>query len=130
MLLCVAAVATLSSCSRDNEDLIIGKWEIVKVTGTIIENGRVIEDQYDVVGDIWEFKTDGTMVFVDHHNENKIETWTYVVSGNTILLAGGLRSLTITTLNKTKMVLEEDDTFWNGGDDYLDGISRYELKKI
>lgn len=55
MLLCVAAVATLSSCSKDNEDLIIGKWEIVKFTDNLLgeDNSRI--------GEIWEFKTDGML---------------------------------------------------------------------
>ena len=96
MLLCVAAVATLSSCSKDNEDLIIGKWEVVKCTKT--ENGNV-EELNSQIGKIWEFKTGGVLS-CDGNNT------TYSISGNDIILMGGLFSGTITTLTKSKLVLD------------------------
>ena len=140
MLLCVAVVATLSSCSRDNEDLIIGKWKIVKDTYTVIANGMVIENPNDAVGEIWEFKTDGT-VAVTYHYYNEVtyrhfdetEINTYTVSGNTLLIMGGIIRYPITTLNKSKMVWEYDsydDVLDDGEYNAYDVKIRTELKKI
>ena len=96
MLLCMAAVATLSSCSKDNEDLIIGKWEVVKYTE--IENG-IATERDNHIGDIWEFKTGGIM-------SSGGDNITYSVSGNSIVFMGGLMSATIATLTKSKLVLD------------------------
>ena len=59
MLLCVAAFASLSACSKDNEDLILGKWKCTVYNYTDNNNGM----QYDSpVGEIWEFKEGGVLV--------------------------------------------------------------------
>ncbi len=111
MLLCVAAVATLSSCSKENEDLIIGKWEIVKCTSNL--SG---EDN-SMIGIIWEFKTDGMM---SANGQNV----SYSIDGNNIILMGGWFSGTITTLTKSKLVMELSSAF------NTDEMTHYELKKI
>lgn len=112
MLLCVATVATLSSCSKDSEDLIIGKWEVVKCTK--IENGNVTEASSDF-GNIWEFKTGGVLSY-DGNNT------TYSISGNDIVIMGVLNG-TISTLTQSKLVLDLVSTMntnWN---------RHYEFKK-
>lgn len=111
MLLCVAAVATLSSCSKENEDLIIGKWEVVKCTSNL--SG---EDN-SVIGRIWEFKTDG-MLSADGENVS------YSINGNNIILMGGLVSGTITTLTKSKLVMELSFVL------ATNEMKHFELKKI
>ena len=111
MLLCVAAVATLSSCSKDNEDLIIGKWEIVKFTDNLLgeDNSRI--------GEIWEFKTDG-MLSSDGNNIS------YSINGNDIIFMGGLVYGTITTLTKSKLVMDVGSVL------NTNEINHYEFKKI
>ena len=111
MLLCVAAVATLSSCSKDNEVLIIGKWEIVKCTDNLLG-----EDN-SIIGKIWEFKTGG-ILSSDGYNAS------YSINGNNIAIWGGLFSGTITTLTKQNLVLDLVSGF------NPDETKHYEFKKI
>ena len=96
MLLCVASMATLSSCSKDNEDLLIGKCEVEKCSQTI--NGNVT-DLSAYIGKIWEFKTGG-MLTVNGDDVN------YSINGNNITIIGGIWSGTITTLTKSELVLD------------------------
>ena len=43
MLLCVATFATFSSCSKDNEDQIIGKWKVVQHSYNDNGNGMEVD---------------------------------------------------------------------------------------
>ena len=61
MLLCVTAFVSLSSCTKDNEDLIVGKWKMAKTS------------------EIWEFSKDG------YFFEEGERVAKYTVSDNTIL---------------------------------------------
>lgn len=96
MLLCVAAFASLSSCSKDNEDLILGKWKCTVDNYTDNNNGF---QHQSFVGEIWEFK-DGGVLVIDGNST------AYSVSGETITISGGLMSGTIEELTSSKLVLD------------------------
>lgn len=96
MLLCVAAFASLSSCSKDNEDLILGKWKCTVDNYTDNNNGL---QHHSLVGKIWEFKDGGVLV-------SDGNSTAYSVSGETITIYGGLMSGTIEELTSSKLVLD------------------------
>lgn len=64
MLLCVTAFVSLSSCTKDNEDLIVGKWKKAKTS------------------EIWEFSKDGYFFYFSKEGDDVAK---YTVSDNTIL---------------------------------------------
>lgn len=100
MLLCVAAFASLSSCSKDNEDLIVGKWKCIH---SYYSYGDY-EDVDDEVGFIWEFKSDGTMTTNDPHDISYGANVQYTISGSTLTL-GGMIGYTIDELTSTTLKL-------------------------
>lgn len=112
MLLCVAAVATFSSCSKDNEDLIVGKWEVVIDNFNANGNDAYSSDHSSRIGEIWEFKTGGVFSI---EGSNGSGSTSYSVSGNNIVIMGGIMSGTITTLTKSKMVLDLEMVMTFGG---------------
>lgn len=116
-LLCVAAVATFSSCSKDNNSennngnndaSIIGKWEVVK--NTYNDNGNDFGHD-SRMGHIWEFKTGG---IVSMNGENA----DYSISGNDIVIQGGLLYGSITSLTNFKLVLDLVVAMSQGGHPY------------
>ena len=75
MLLCMATVATLSSCSKDYEDLIVGTWQWTQdssdgvnwevayfagVTVTFYADGT-----YVILGDICHYSVNGSIITFD-----------------------------------------------------------------
>ena len=95
MLLCVVGLASFSSCSRGDSD-IIGKWKVTAYTFN--DNGHDMRTEIRI-GDIWEFKDDG--IFIAYG-----ETSSYSVSGNNITIAEGMHSGTITSLTDSKLVMD------------------------
>lgn len=100
ILFCVAAVATLSSCSKDNEDLIVGKWEVM-IDNFNANGNDAYSNSNSKIGEIWEFKTGGVF-----SKEGSNGSTNYSISGDNIVIASGLMSGTITTLTKSKLVLD------------------------
>ena len=96
MLLCVVAFVGLSSCSKDNEDQIIGKWKVVQHSYNDNGNGMEVDSR---MGDIWEFKSGG-IVILDG------EQTSYSISGDDITIMGGMLFGSITTLTNSKLILD------------------------
>ena len=100
MLLCLVAYATFTSCSKDNEDLILGKWKCTKVQAYWGESTTYGEEG---VGDIYEFKSDGKML-ITKARDNSTKTYTYSINDN-IINIGGLLSYVIKELTESKLIL-------------------------
>ncbi len=106
MLLCVVSLASLSSCSKENNsdgsnDQIIGKWKCthsVVQEFDIIEGGLVTQTDSEV-GMIWEFKTGNTVV-------TDGRAGAYTISDNDITLMGGIVSGKIVSLTSTNLTLD------------------------
>jgi hypothetical protein len=78
MMLCIAAMGLTTSCSKDNEDLIVGKWKCTASTTTITNlttNEVTTRNDPSVVGMIIEFTKDGKMIFDG-------QTVSYTVNGS------------------------------------------------
>jgi len=117
MLLFVVSMTALTSCNKEAEQLIVGKWECT--TATFTEDG-VTQSVPWVIGMVWEFKANGDIISTipDSLNEGDDETVsaTYVILGDiltitSVELDGDIESTSyiIKDLAKSKFVLEERD---------------------
>lgn len=102
MLLCLVAYATFTSCSKGNEDLILGKWKCTRVQAYWGESTTYGEEG---VGDIYEFKSDGELV-ITKASDNSIQITTYTVYENTVTIYG--LSFVVEELTKSKLILSID----------------------
>ena len=91
MLLFAATLTTMISCSKSNDDLIVGKWKVSQANGGLIDTG---------VGDIWEFKTGGILFIRDGAG-----AFSYSISGDEIII-GGLVYGNITCFTSKSCVLD------------------------
>ncbi len=82
MLLCIAAFTSFTSCSKDNEDLIVGKWKCIHSYSYYSDEEDEYERVDENVGDIWEFKSDGTLA-----TDPDDPIVTYSISGSTLTIA-------------------------------------------
>ncbi len=81
MLACIASMSIATSCSKDNEELIVGKWQVtsaylgsVSLTTTMMELYRV--------GDIYEFSESGEVTMSFSSGKYNSQAGTYKVSGD------------------------------------------------
>ena len=115
MLLFVMSMTALTSCNKEKTNLIVGKWECT--TATYTEAG-VTQSVPWVIGMVWEFKSDGTVISnsIDIDDEEIEVSATYVVTGDALTITGvdedgdiDTETYLIKELTKSKLVLEERD---------------------
>ena len=90
MLLFVLSFASLTSCNKTNEQLIIGRWECVAATLTIDGETGTFPG---MVGSFWIFGTDGALTFDAPENSDpntsvSSNPTTYVVNDNQVTITG------------------------------------------
>lgn len=117
MLLFVVSMTALTSCKKVDTNLLVGNWECVSAS-YIDDNVQQPLPSY-IIGMVWEFKTDGTIVgnvFDPTDGDDYGTSATYVVSGNLLTiryrdLDGDLDTETflINELTNSKLVLRERD---------------------
>lgn len=128
LFVAVASMAFITSCKKDNENLIIGKWQFDNVNLSITVDDPEIQAMVDqfINGEILllnaelkntqlEFKGDGTYTLIDEDGTNP---GTYSIDGDKITLDGDLA--TIKTLTKNALVIEMSETLTEE-DDGMDG---------
>lgn len=100
MMLCIAAMGLTTSCSKDKDDLIVGKWEITTV------DGRTDREK---VGSIWDFASNGTFS-LSAYGKTMNGTY-YMVKDEKLTMTVDNDSVTVTIeeLTKSKMVWMSDD---------------------
>lgn len=115
MLLFVMSMTALTSCNKEKENLIVGKWECTNATYTDAEGTQTIPW---LNGMVWEFKADGTILSngIDVDDEEIEANATYVVVGDALTITGvdedgdiDSETYLIKELTKSKLVLEERD---------------------
>ena len=115
MLLFVMSMTALTSCNKEKTNLIVGKWECT--TANYTEAG-VTQSVPWVIGMVWEFKSDGTVISnsIDFDDEEIEVSATYVVTGDALTITGvdedgdiDTETYLIKELTKSKLVLEERD---------------------
>ena len=122
MVLFVVGLATMTSCNKDKEDLIVGKWQMELITLTegeetmsltVAEFASIFGEDIDIAA--VEFKSDGTMYELA---ENEY-IGTYTVEGDklTVVEDDEAQVMTIKELTSSKLVLEgiEYDEDYIGG---------------
>lgn len=93
ILCCIATLGLLTSCSKSNEDLILGKWKCVAshISGE--------DDDNEAVGNVWEFKSDGTVIMTETDGDIDYGTYTInetnlSVTSNGMTIPGQIAKLT------------------------------------
>lgn len=100
-----AITLVFSGCSKDLEDMIVGKWNIDSMAWTMTFQGQT-ETETDLNVGTMEFKDDGTgTVVIDGASDTF--TWT---AAEEILTIDGTDKWTVTTKEKKEMVLEQTTT--------------------
>ena len=129
LFVAVFAMASLTSCKKDNADLIIGKWQFDKATITVTVDDPTYQEFLDAFfgdfneemneemkGATLEFKSDNTLIATSidsETHETETDTYSYTVEGDKLSFDGEV--MTITTLTKKSLVLEMSDTFDEDG---------------
>lgn len=129
MLLFVVSMTALTSCKKEAENLILGKWECVSASYT--QDGETYTVS-EVNGMVWEFKANGTVTAsfpgdLDYDDED-VSTASYIVSDNLLTITSidedgevDTETYTIKELTKTKLLLEERED---------EDVASIEFKKI
>ena len=127
MLLFVFSMTALTSCNKEAENLIVGKWEC---TATYTDEGSTYSVP-ELIGMIWEFKANGDLIgtLLDVEDDDYTAEASYVILGNVLTITStdldgdiDTESYVIKELTKSKLVLEETDEW--------DETAVLEFKKI
>lgn len=123
LLLGIFTMICMTSCKKDNEDLIIGKWNVTSMTA----NNMTMNPSQMGMTMTWEFKKDNTgemNMVMDFMGEQTNETspFNYTIDGDKIQfkLDGETAIATIKTLDKKTLEFEvssfdeEEGTMMNG----------------
>jgi hypothetical protein len=115
MLLFVVSMTTLTSCNKEAEKLIVGKWECTSAVDT---DYSISHTMPWLIGMVWEFKTNGDFIGTIDDDEYGDVT----VSASYSILADVLtityidedgdvesESYIIKELTKTKLVIKDSD---------------------
>ena len=94
LLLTVASIAMFASCSKDNEDLIVGKWKLTQDSSDGV-NWHTAEWSNLV----YNFNTDGTV-------EAFGISVPYTIDGTTLVING--KTNTIITLTSSELIIREE----------------------
>ena len=105
----LASMASLTSCTKDNSDSIVGTW---KCTSVVInyDDGEVFDATGMIFNDDLEFKSDGTFYVEDEYEGD------YTVSGSKLVLYAGTDYEEVYTIKK----LSSSTMEWEGRDEYED----------
>ena len=119
----VAAMASLTSCSKDKKDMIIGTWQFEKASVSINVDDPEIQAFFDeffseeevneeMKGMKVEFKADNTFVTYDADGEME-ETSTWTLDGDQLTIDGD--SMTVKSLTKSTLILESNESYEEEG---------------
>jgi hypothetical protein len=107
VLLCLAAMAAMSSCSKEQsyKETIIGKWQLVDCKlfnsdGSAVDMTQDIEDVFANIA--WTFNSDGTVTVTSNYGAGTVS---WLIEGDKITFSSGVE-YTIEKLTSTKMILK------------------------
>ena len=111
MLFFVLLLSTITSCNKNKEELILGKWECVAASFTT-DDGETYPVA-DAIGLIWDFKANGTVVASHINQVDDPDTASYSLLDDVLTTTftnefgnSDVNSYTIKELNKNKLLLE------------------------
>jgi uncharacterized protein (TIGR03066 family) len=106
MFAVMAIMLVFSSCKKDDKDLIVGKWQMVRIVEGNYDEDVSSEKLY------WTFKADGTFSFQEDTWVDDEGTWSLDGKKLTLTMDGDSEVVTVDELTKKSMVLTahvEDD---------------------
>ena len=110
MLFFVLLLSAITSCNKNKEELILGKWECVAASFT--DDGETYPVA-DAIGLIWDFKANGTVVASHINQVDDSDTASYSLLDDVLTITftnefgnSDVNSYTIKELNKNKLLLE------------------------
>lgn len=112
MMLCIAAIGLTTSCSKDDEDLIVGKWKLTYATQTVVQVDYYGEVNYiswttkeDPLDAKWQFTKDGIINSQAKYNNGEVYEHQdrYVVRDGYLVLS------------------QDEDMFW---------VKKYKIEKL
>lgn len=92
MIVCIASLGLMISCSKDNAELIIGKWKWVSVTN----DGTTIQMPEDNIT-TWEFTESGNVIMTMN---GEAATGDYTVDGDKLSISGSYVGNTVCKILK------------------------------
>lgn len=106
LMLCIATLGLTTSCSKDNEDLIIGKWKCVSSIHESVdpETHELRTYNNESVGVTMEFFEDGKVTMAGEG------TTDYSISGDYLYMDSGRQKIEIKKLTKKEMTLFADNS--------------------
>ena len=137
-----ALTLSLTGCSKDPEDLIIGSWEVTDMTFSMTSSATPDQPWTETItpengeSTVLTFKKDGTLTIVDTDADGTTtETGTYDVDDDKLTMTYKDEdgdtvndTFTITTIDKKKMTLNESATGTEEGVTYTESLT-INLKK-
>lgn len=116
LLILVVAVTVLTSCKKDPEDKLKGRWDLTKDYYVETLNGTITDEDTDTyaIGDLY-LVFDGNTVKT-YKNGDLQETSTYTATNNSITVDGETYALRWNS--KSEFVLVEEGTDTYGGQTY------------
>jgi len=109
VFLCLAIIATMSSCSSEQitKEKILGKWHPVKAT-MYAPNGEVQElteeDVEEIVSTNWTFLSDGTLI-LEWQGEDHTMSW--YLEDNKLVLSTGMEYFIVKITSKMMILNAE-----------------------
>lgn len=105
MLLCIAIAGVMSSCSKDNEDLIVGKWKLVSLS-----YGETVVTSGEGIGSIFEYTDNGNCLA--WYEDGSTRTGTYSINNETLSVSydGKTEVYDIVKLDKKDLCLKDTTT--------------------
>ena len=107
LIACIATLGIMTSCSKDNSELIVGNWEVTSVT----LNGMEMTDNVPV-GATFTFTIDGivTISYMGHSESNR-----YIMADENYVVMGEVTYKIEELTKKTLKLLDVDEEAVHGG---------------
>ena len=145
LFVAVGSMAAMTSCTKDKESSIVGKWQYVNATVDINIDDPELQQMLDWFiqaiqqnldeennGLILEFKSDNTVVSTyTYDGETTTETDQYSVNGDKLTVGTGelTEEMTIETLTSSKLVITSNESYDEDGISFTAKVTM-EFKRI
>ena len=134
-----ALTLSLTGCSKDPEDLIIGTWEVTSMTMSLTSSEAPDQPWTETVtpengeSTVLTFAKDNTVTIVDTESDGhyETETGTYSVNDHTLTMTfeGDSETYTISNIDKKNMTISASESGVEDGITYTESLTIELAKK-